>query len=373
MKSLSLLIKPASSACNLKCKYCFYHDVVNNRTIKNYGMMTYETIDIIIKKSLEINPSQITFAFQGGEPTLIGLDFYQHLVEEVKNQNTKNIPINYAIQTNGTLINDEFAKFLGENNFLVGISIDGTKITHDYNRIDANNKGTFNTCMKTINLLNNYDVAYNILSVVTKSFAKHITQVYNVYKKNKFKYLQFIPCIDDFGTNTQKAYSLKPKEYGTFLCELFDLWYQDYVLGNFISIRYYDNLIQMLLGYPPESCDMNGFCSVAPVFESDGSAYPCDFYVLDEWKLGNIHTSSFEELIMSDNAKKFIVSSRSIAEECKKCEYNFICRTGCRRHKQMVDDKLDKNYYCESYKMFFDYSIERLKKIAINISKTYLN
>ncbi len=371
MKALSVLIKPSSSSCNLACKYCFYYDVAANREHKSYGFMEDSTLLELIDKSIEEVSEQITFAFQGGEPLLIGLDYFKSFVRLVKEKNTKGIQINYAIQTNGTLLNDDFCGFFKENNFLIGLSMDGPKDVHDLNRLDPKRKGTFKDVDKAARLLTKYNVDFNILTVVTKGTVRHISKIYTYFKKQGYRYLQFIPCLNDINDSSNKPYTLTPEDYGKFLVELFDLWYKDFMTGYTVSIRTFDNYIQMLLGLPPESCDMNGFCSVNPVIESDGSVYPCDFYVLDEWKLGHLNTSSFHELLNNDIAHKFLASGQIVAEKCKQCQYYGLCRSGCRRHKEMDQDNLMTNYFCESYIYFFDHTLDRMKQMATIVANNY--
>ena len=218
MPPLSLLIKPASGNCNLRCKYCFYHSIAENRTMPSYGRMTLETLEILVKKALDQADYSCTFAFQGGEPTLAGLDFYCKLIEYVKLYNTKKIKVNYAIQTNGMVIDNEWAKFLHEYNFLVGLSLDGYKDLHDIMRVDVASKGTFNRVMNTVELFNKYKVEYNILCVVNDYLACHVQKAYNFFKKNGFQYLQFIPCLDPLGEIPGgNEYSLTPERYALFL------------------------------------------------------------------------------------------------------------------------------------------------------------
>src|SRR3712207_4965939 len=196
MKSLSMLIKPASSNCNLRCTYCFYYDICNNREIKSFGMMKLNLLETIVKRAFNEAEQNCTFAFQGGEPTLVGIDFYREFINFVKKYNTRNINVFYSIQTNGTTINEDWAKFFKENNFLVGISLDGTKEIHDKYRLDTNKKGSFNKIMSNIQILNKYKVEYNILTVVNKNTSRHIDKIYKFFKKQDFRFLQFIPCLD---------------------------------------------------------------------------------------------------------------------------------------------------------------------------------
>lgn len=370
MPSLSVLIKPVSSLCNLKCKYCFYHSVSELREVRNYGVMDVNTLESIVRKALEFSDFSCTFAFQGGEPTLRGLGFFKHFIELQKKYNLKNVQIYNAIQTNGIVIDDEWAKFLSENNFLVGISLDGTKEIHDSIRINSASKGSFNKVMNSIKLFNKYNVQYNILCVVNSYVARHINKVYSFFKKNDFSYLQFIPCLDPLNQPPGlHEYSLTPERYSYFLKNLFDLWYDDISRGNFISIRYFENLVQMVMGQPPELCGMTGQCNCQFVIEADGGVYPCDFYVLDEWYLGNIKDLGFPDLKYSDAGKKFVETSIHIDEKCTQCKWLYICRGGCRRNREpFINGLPSPNYYCSSYYQFFDHAFERIKHLAQSLS-----
>lgn len=366
MPSMSLLIKPASSLCNLRCKYCFYHSIAENRMTESYGIMDDETLELLVKKTLNFSDHSCSFAFQGGEPTLAGLDFFRKLIKLEKKYNRKNIAITNSIQTNGIVIDDEWARFLAENKFLVGLSLDGPKNIHDTNRCDHNGKDTFNNVMNTVNLFKKYDIEYNILFVVDALVARHVNKVYNFYKKNDFRFLQFIPCLDPLGEEPGKyPHSLTPERFTYFLKNLFDKWYEDFMNNNYISIRYFDNLVGMIMGYPPEACGMSGVCNCQFVVESDGGVYPCDFYVIDRYYLGNLKDKGFEELKYSEPGKRFIEESKHVDPACKECEYFQICRGGCRRTREpFVNGKPVLNYFCPSYKDFFNYSIERLQKVA---------
>ncbi|NLZ54654.1 MAG: anaerobic sulfatase maturase, partial [Thermoanaerobacteraceae bacterium] len=335
MPPLSILMKPASGNCNLRCKYCFYHSVTEIREVENYGMMKLGTLETIVQKALQFADGICMFAFQGGEPTLRGLDFYKKFIEFQKKYNTKNVRLNNAIQTNGIVIDDEWAEFLAENNFLVGISLDGPKDIHDSLRVDAKNRGSFNRVMNTISLFNKHRVEFNILCVVNSYVARHINKIYTFFKKNNFRYLQFIPCLDPLNEEPGGYdYSLTPERYAYFLKNLFDMWYDDIMKGNMVSIRYFDNLVGMLMGYPPEVCGMIGQCSCQFVIEADGGVYPCDFYVIDEWYLGNIENMGFVELKNSDAGKKFVEVSKHIDPRCTECKWFTLCRGGCRRARE---------------------------------------
>lgn len=366
MPPLSLLIKPASGSCNLNCSYCFYADVMDNRSVHNRGMMKTDVMISLIDRALDYAEHQMTFMFQGGEPTLIGIDFYEAFVKYVNEKKSTELQVNYSLQTNGILIDDTYAAFFAKNNFLIGVSLDGPKDIHDMNRKDAKQDGSYKQVMKTITLLRKHKVDFNILSVVNKAVAKHPAKVYQFFMKEGFRFLQFIPCLDELGKpRGSNPYALLPADYATFLCKLFDLWYKDFIRGHRVSIRTFDNILSILMGNPPESCDMVGVCSTNLVIEADGTAYPCDFYVLDEWQVGNINDDTIEVLSHSETAKAFVEKSYVRDEKCENCPYLPICRGGCRRHRAIDSTgPLTLNYFCSAYNTFYEYSLDRFKYIA---------
>ena len=366
MPALSLLIKPASGNCNMRCRYCFYADELDNREIRSYGKMSVDTMRTIVDKAMEYGDYECTIAFQGGEPTLAGLDFYRDLVAYVTaHENPKKLKIHYALQTNGYLINEEWAAFLGENHFLVGVSLDGIKEIHDRYRLDAAGKGTYQRVISAIRLLEKHQVEYNILTVVTAATARNGQKIYNYFKKNHFGYQQYIECLDPIGEEPgQHEYSLTPEKYGEFLKSMFDAWYLDMRSGTYVYNRYFENLMMIMAGQQPESCNMRGVCGKQWVFEADGSVYPCDFYALDQWRLGNIQENSFEEMDEKRDELGFIQWSMRQQEDCQKCRWFGLCRNGCRRNREPVTaEHTNRNYFCKSYQMFFEYAYPRLEEI----------
>ena len=366
MPALSLLIKPASGNCNMRCRYCFYADELDNREIRSYGKMSVDTMHTIVEKAMEYGDYECTIAFQGGEPTLAGLDFYRDLVAYVTaHENPKKLKIHYALQTNGYLINEEWAAFLGENHFLVGVSLDGLKEIHDRYRLDAAGKGTYQRGISAIRLLEKHQVEYNILTVVTAATARNGQKIYNYFKKNHFGYQQYIECLDPIGEEPgQHEYSLTPEKYGDFLKSMFDAWYLDMRSGTYVYNRYFENLMMIMAGQQPESCNMRGVCGKQWVFEADGSVYPCDFYALDQWRLGNIQENSFEEMDEKRDELGFIQWSMRQQEDCQKCRWFGLCRNGCRRNREPVTaESTNRNYFCKSYQMFFEYAYPRLEEI----------
>lgn len=323
MPPVSLLIKPSSSLCNMRCKYCFYSDVSNIRDIKSYGMMCKETADRLITKTLAFaDSSPVCFAFQGGEPTLSGIDFFKYFVKTVNEKNKKGSKIFYGMQTNGLLIDEKWAKFFHDNNFLVGLSLDGNEKFNSF-RVDKDEKSTFDRVLKSAQILKDNKVEFNILSVLTGHSAENITEIYSFFKNQVFKYLQFIPCLRPFGDKSENEKYMTVKQYEYFLNTLFKLYAEDYISGNYISIRQFDNWVQMFRGNKPEQCGMLGHCTFQFVAEGNGNIYPCDFYCIDEWLLGNINDDecTFEDMIKSKKMMSFIKESMVVDEKCKRCRY----------------------------------------------------
>lgn len=366
MEHLSLLIKPASSLCNMRCKYCFYHDIAENRENRSFGIMNSVTAENLIKKAIDFAEKSVSFIFQGGEPTLAGLDFFEIFTQTVKRLNTKGLKVNYAIQTNGINIDEYFAELFSKNNFLVGLSLDGIRDINDFLRIDSNENGTHKKIISTARLFDKYKIEYNILTVISAYTAKHIQKIYNYYKKCGFRYLQFIPCLDSLESEPFPSnFSLTPQLYEAFLKNLFRLWYNDLLSDNYISIRYFENLVGLARGERPEQCGLVGHCSGQFVIEGDGTTFPCDFYCLDWWKTGNINDLTFEEISKSDNMIRFIQTSLSKHDNCNTCKVYYLCRGGCRRERFInPDETLGENIYCDALYNFLIQAEPYLKNIA---------
>lgn len=366
MPPITMLIKPASSQCNLRCEYCFYNDLSTLRMNPSYGMMTLETLENITRKALQIAERYCIFGFQGGEPTLIGLEFFEALIEFQQKYKKSNVEIHNTLQTNGTLLDDNWARFLAKNKFLTGISIDGAVRAHNRFRFDASGEGTLKKTLDAMSLLNKYGANYNVLCVVNKEVARNAHQTYRFFQSKGVHYVQFIPCINPFGEeSTIFDYTLTAEDYGEFLKTTFDLWYRDFSTPNAISIRTFDNFVDMCAGYPPESCSLNGFCHGYFLIEGDGTVFPCDFYCLDEYRLGNVNTDSMWDILGSPVMKSFNQSSKHVLPQCNNCEWYKLCRGGCRRHREpFVDGKPGPFRFCESMKMFFNHAGLRLNKMA---------
>ena len=366
MPPISLLIKPASGSCNMRCRYCFYTDETENRSVASMGQMSIDTMKTIVDKAFSFADYDCSFAFQGGEPSLAGLPFFQALTDYIKQHpNPKHIRVHYSFQTNGYNLNEDWAKWFADNHVLVGISLDGPKEIHDRYRVDHNGKGTFQRVMTSIRLLEKYHVDYNILTVVHAASARRGQQIYNFFKKNNFRYQQYIECLDPIGEEQGNyEYSLTPERYEEFLKQVFGAWYLDMKSGHYVYNRYFENLMMIIAGQGAESCNLRGICGAQWVIEADGSTYPCDFYALDQWYLGNINTDSFEAMEAARERLGFIECSKQIPEDCKACRYFPLCRNGCRRNREPVTaDISGKNYFCTAYRSFLEYAYPRLAEI----------
>ena len=341
MPPLSILLKPASSGCNLRCAYCFYADEAKARTIPNYGRMPEAVSHALIEKAVEAAEGSVTFLFQGGEPTLAGLDFFRDFVAHVKKTVPPNLAVYYAIQTNGTLLDQEWCRFFKENRFLAGLSLDGSRECHNRFRLDGAGKGTYDRVRQAARRLEQAGVEYNVLTVVTGYLARHVQSVFSSLCREGFRFQQYIPCLDPLEEERGgQEYSLSPDRYAEFLKKLFDLWYR-------------------------EQCSMRGCCGLQYLVEADGSVYPCDFYGLDAYRLGNVRDDAWEDLDRARETLGFVEASRRVPEKCGHCRWYPLCRNGCRRDRVLEGEQLGCSYYCESYAGFFAYALPRLGQARI--------
>lgn len=367
MRQINLLIKPASSLCNMRCKYCFYADEAQARAVANLGIMSEDTMESLlcsVRDALD-SSGEVSFSFQGGEPTMAGLDFFQNFVEQANLLLPSRIRRNYAIQTNGYCIDEAWADFFAQNHFLVGLSLDGDNALHDAWRVDAAGKGTYGKVVKALELLRQKRVDMNLLCVVTGLCARHPQRVYKAMKGLGVHYLQFIPCLDPLEQpRGSLPFSLKPAAYGSFLCGLFDEWYRDWAAGHYVSIRLFDDYVHLAMGVPCGTCSTSGSCGSYLVVEGDGSVYPCDFYCIDRWKLGNIREQTVVELLESKPAKQFLAESQQRPEVCADCSWFALCHGGCKRDRWIAPDGAFYNYYCDAYRRLFSYAAPRLRTIA---------
>lgn len=347
MPQLSIMVKPASSLCNLRCRYCFYHDVAAKREAYGFGIMDARTSRILIKKAFDYaDGGDVFFTFQGGEPTLAGTGYFEDFVKAVGELNSKGSNVHYALQTNGTLIDESWCTFLKENAFLVGLSLDGDLSGNRY-RVDEKGESAFHKAIRAADLMTESGVDFNVLCVVTGYIADHIEEQYDFFVSKGYRYLQFIPCLRPFGDVSDDPRYLTAEQYAHFLIAAFNRYVRDYVKGDYVSVRGFDNWVAMAKGGLPEQCGFSGRCSRQYVVEANGNVYPCDFYCTDEYRLGNINLAGFDAMAKSARAQAFLRESLIIPEKCRNCNYYGLCRAGgCKRQRESDD-------YCEAYKKFF--------------------
>ncbi len=371
MPPISVLIKPSSGMCNMTCDYCFYCDETQKRTQKSYGFMSEATLKNVIRKTMLRAEGTACYTFQGGEPTLRGLDFFEKVLFYQKQYNKKGVQVYNSLQTNGLFMDETWCRFLRENRFLTGISLDGIQKTHDacrHNRKD--NAPTFDRICKSIALLETHHVEFNILTVVNQTVSQNIQEIYAFYKRQKWNFQQYIACLDPLKEpHGQNSYSIPPESYGQFLTELFRLWYKDWKKNRQPYIRQFENYIAILLGQFPESCDQRGTCSIQYAVEADGSVYPCDFYMTDEYRLGNFNERRLDEIDAKRREISFLERSLLLDQSCKLCTYYSLCKGGCQRNRDWnPETKTYQNYFCQSYRMFFDACLDGLMEAANSLS-----
>ncbi len=366
MNTLTLLIKPASSSCNLRCRYCFYEDESENRLQKSLGIMDAQTAEQVIREAMAYigEYGTLSILFQGGEPTLAGPAWFDSFTQTARQLLPRGAQLHYAIQTNGVVLQPELLAVLKRERFLVGISLDGWRALHDRYRADPAGNGTWQRILKTLKRLQAEGIPVNALCVVTAQMAQDPCRAYRTLKGLGLQYHQYILCLDPLGEDRgSREYSLSPEAYGRFLKDTFDLWYADWKRGAYVSIRTFEDYVFNIMGVPCGNCATSGSCGGYLVLEADGSVYPCDFYALDAWKLGSIRERSVAELLSSAPLQEFAARRQTPPPECAACPYRQICRTGCCRDWVFADGTWH-NYYCSAYQSFFAYALPRLQEIA---------
>lgn len=356
------MIKPASSLCNLRCRYCFYADIADLRDIKSYGVMPVEQMRQMLRH-LESQLSagdQINFTFQGGEPTLAGLPWFQEFSGITDRWNPK-INVRFALQTNATMLNEDWCQYLAAHQYLVGVSLDLLPQCHDDARVSASGDGTFQRCLHAVELLNAFHVEYNILCTLTRQIAKHPQKVWRVLKEYDIRYVQFTPCLDALNSPGKNPYALTPQRFSQFYNQLFPLWLADYQKGQYRSVKLFDDVINLMAYGIPTACGIHGKCQPQLVVEANGSVYPCDFYCLDEYQIGSILENSLDELLAA--ARLSPAQKRSpLPKICADCPYLHFCGGNCKRmQREITCTELDR--VC-GYREFLNTAGPALQQIA---------
>lgn len=368
LKQLQLLIKPVSGACNIDCRYCFYKKEMEQRMSGDRGKMCKDTMTALIDKAL-LAAETCLFGFQGGEPLLAGLEFFQEFIDYVEERRSAGQKVHYTVQTNGTLLDEVWGAFFRKHQFLVGLSLDGVRKSHDANRIGYQGEGTFPEVFRAAELLKLENIEFQVLCVLNLQTASRIEAIYRFFLKKELYSQQYIPCLERWEEDeNRRPYHLEPEELGQAWKKLFDLWFQDKLRGVPVYIRQFDNYLEVLRGGSPEACTMYGRCSMQNVIEADGTVYPCDFYAEDQYRLGNIKDSGtdflmFTSLEEGNTDHPFFQEMSRRDDRCGACRWYPICRGGCKIDcRQSADSQV--NQYCEVYQDFFCYTIERLEYLA---------
>ena len=388
MQPFTLLIKPSGSDCNVDCTYCFYK-CRPSEIGQGRQRMSDEVLEKLVKDYMGLRFATSGFAWQGGEPTLMGLDFFQRAVELEKRYGIAGQEVGNSLQTNAILLdNPDWCRFLHENKFLVGVSIDGPKELHDHYRLDLGGHGTWERVMTAIRRMKDTGVEYNTLTLVNRLTADHPDEIFDFLIGLGVRYLQFIPCVEEGGqrltldrsvkcqalTPDVAEFSVTPKQYGDFLCRLFDRWM---AFGpDKLSIRDFDSILTRCVGGRHTICTFDRQCSQYIVVEHTGDVFPCDFFVEPKWRLGNIFETPIEQLAACAQKKAFARQKGNLANKCLVCRHLALCRGGCLKDRvSRGEDKMPppqdnygrESYFCESYRRFFDYALPRFLQTAAQI------
>lgn len=348
----SILIKPASAVCNLDCEYCFYLD----READPYKdlparVMPPDVLERLVDGFLFYSYPASVFAFQGGEPTLAGLPFFEKLVELQQRYGRAGHVISNSIQTNAILLDDAWCAFLRQYQFLAGISLDGPEEIHDRYRFNRAGHPTWRKVVEAVERMKKHGAEFNILCVLSQANVEQPRELYRFFRSIGAEHLQFIPLAEFHADGTPMPFTITPEQYGRFLCEMFDAWWPD---RRKVRIRFFDNLAESLAGMKPGSCTMHETCDSYVVVEYNGDVYPCDFFVESGWKLGNIAVDSFPEIARRQRRYSFAMNKTLPHEECRVCEYQAICHGGCPKFRHGPHRRFeDLDYFCRAYKMIF--------------------
>lgn len=365
MKQFSLLIKPSSYECNSDCIYCFYKGLPLYRD-KSNKRMSKEVVETLIRKYLETEQAQYIFSWQGGEPLLMGLEFFKNVISMQKKFASRSSIIGNGLQTNGYLMDEESAEFFSVANFLVGISIDGPEEIHNKFRIADGKENTFQMVMKAIKLLLKYNVEFNTLTVVTSAHSGKAREVYKFLVETGSFYHQYIPCVEYTADGKKLPWTIDGKQWGNFLCELFSVWLED---QQKVSIRLFDSILLILLGNHPGICQMAKNCCQYFVIEHNGDVFPCDFFVRDYTLIGNIMKDGWQELLNSEKYKKFGIKKSLWHSDCDRCEFLKFCAGDCLKHRiSKNQSQRAKSVLCEGWKIFYKETLPEFRKIANHIN-----
>ncbi len=368
IKPFSLLIKPASAACNLRCEYCFYIDHLNYIKEGEKPAMSYKTLEKMISSYMGLPLPEYSFGWQGGEPTIMGLDFFRKVIEFQKQYAPRGAKISNGLQTNATLIDQPMADFFAENNFLVGVSLDGPNKVHNKFRLTIDGKPTHSKVMQGINHLRNAKAEFNILCLVNSENVCKSKELYKYYREKEFNFLQFIPCVEYDKKGNLIHYSITGKQWGKFLCEIFDMWYRKDTRK--VSIRHFDSVLNYLVMGRYSECSMDKDCRQYFVVEYDGSIYPCDFFVEKELMLGNVNSNTWEDALASPLYEKFGKKKSNWNSKCSTCKWLKLCHGDCPKMRGPNANPNTLSILCEGWEMFYEHTMDKFEQLVKKIRQT---
>jgi uncharacterized protein len=383
-RGLHVIAKPIGPVCNIACEYCFYLRKESLYPKGEQWRMSDDTLEAYVRQYIEAQPNsvdQIDFAFQGGEPTLMGLDFFRRVVRFQQKHGRSGLRIHNSLQTNGIRLDDEWCGFLREHNFLVGLSMDGPEDLHDRYRVDRNGQGTFDQVVRAMERLRSHGVQFNVLCCVNRINGDHPLRVYRFFRESGVDFIQFIPIVErrdgvqlyeDPGDVRPEALvterSVKPKQFGRFLIGVFDEWVRRDV-GR-VFVRDFDQALAAWMDVGASLCVYAEECGRATAIEHNGDLYSCDHFVDPDHKLGNIHESPIVELANAPAQEDFgHGKSQSLPRYCRQCEFRFACHGGCPKDRflKTPDGEPGLNYLCAGYKMFFAHIDPHMKAMAAEL------
>ncbi|MCG9130701.1 anaerobic sulfatase maturase [Candidatus Poribacteria bacterium] len=365
-RAFHVMTKPIGPICNLDCEYCFYLDKEKLYPETRSFRMDDEVLENYVKQYIEAQEvNEVTFAWQGGEPTLMGVDFFRQAIRYQQKYRRPGMQIQNSFQTNATLLDDEWGEFFKRNKFLIGVSIDGPPEIHDKYRYDKRGRPSSEQVIRGLRILQKHKVDYNILCVVNKHNAEYPKEVYNYFKELGAEFMQFIPAVEHFDGKNVSPRSVTARQYGKFLSAIFDEWVVNDIGRIFVQI--FDVALEAWLGYNPSLCVFNETCGDALAIEHNGDLYSCDHYVTPDYHVGNIAENTIQEMVDSTFQRKFGTDKRdTLPEYCRSCEVKFVCNGGCPKNRFIKtptgEDGL--NYLCAGYKHFFNHIDEPMKMMA---------
>ena len=349
----SLLIKPASAVCTLNCEYCFYLD----READPYQdmparRMSEETLERLVDTYLFYSYPRSTFAFQGGEPTLAGLPFFEKVVELQQRYGRNGQSVSNGLQTNAMLLDRTWCQLFREYQWLLGVSLDGPEDVHDKYRLNKAGHGTWKRVVESVELLEKERVEFNILCVVSQANVSRARDLYRFFRSLGIGHLQFIPLAEFDVAGNPLPFTITAEQYGRFLLNLFDAWWPE---RRKVRVRFFDNIAEALAGQRPGCCELLETCDSYVVVEYNGDVFPCDFFVESGWKLGNITLDSWSEIARRVRRYSFAAKKTIAHAECQVCEFQSICHGGCPKFRHGARHKFeDLDYFCRAYKMIFE-------------------